>query len=104
MIAGLSFQVFSLLLFMLLCADFALRIRKLPEPQRDNEYQSLRRMKLFKGFLLGEFIMLLEEPLISTAADPLLCNSSGHRHSLHLHSMLLSSRGASVRLRRSLSQ
>jgi hypothetical protein len=57
-IAGLSFQVFSLLLFMILCVDFALRIRKVPEPQRSEEYQALRRTKLFKGFLLGMLIKL----------------------------------------------
>jgi hypothetical protein len=56
MIAGLSFQVFSLLLFMALCADFALRIRKVPEPQRSEEYQVLRGTRLFKGFLLGMLI------------------------------------------------
>jgi len=56
MIAGLSFQVFSLLLFMVLCADFALRIRKVPEPQRSEEYQALRGTRLFKGFLLSMLI------------------------------------------------
>jgi hypothetical protein len=56
MIGGLSFQVFSLLLFMILCVDFALRIRKVPEPQRNEEYQALRRTRLFKGFLLGMLI------------------------------------------------
>jgi hypothetical protein len=56
MIAGLSFQVFSLLVFMVLCADFALRIRKVPEPQRSEEYQVLRGTRLFKGFLLGMLI------------------------------------------------
>ena len=53
MVAGLAFQVFSLLLFMVLCADFAFRIRKVPESQRNEEYQSLRRKRFFKGFLVG---------------------------------------------------
>jgi hypothetical protein len=56
MITGLSFQVFSLLLFVVLCADFALRIKKVPEPQRSEEYQVLRRTRLFKGFLLSMLI------------------------------------------------
>jgi len=56
MIGGLSFQVFSLLLFMALCADFALRIRKVPEPQRSEEYRVLRGTRLFKRFLLGMLI------------------------------------------------
>jgi hypothetical protein len=55
-IAGLSFQVFSLLLFMVLCVDFALRIRKVPEAQRNEECQALRGTRLFKGFLLGMLI------------------------------------------------
>ena len=58
MIAGLSFQVFSILLFMALCVDFALRIRKVPEPQRNEEYRALRGTRLFKGFLLGMLIRL----------------------------------------------
>jgi hypothetical protein len=53
MIAGLSFQVFSLLLFMALCADFALRVRKLPRSEKNERYESMRRTRLFRGFLLG---------------------------------------------------
>jgi hypothetical protein len=53
MIAGLSFQVFSLLLFMVLCADFALRIRKLRESEKNQQYESMRRTRLFRGFLFG---------------------------------------------------
>jgi hypothetical protein len=96
MIGGLSFQVFSLLLFMILCVDFALRIRKVPEPQRNEEYQALRRTRLFKGFLLG---MLIKFWVIFTQTS-LLIHSPRNRywycHHFHLHSVLLSSGGARV--------
>jgi hypothetical protein len=83
MIAGLSFQVFSLLLFMILSADFALRIRKVPESQRNEGYQSLREPRLFKGFLLGMLATLWANPVISTTAN--------HRHCKQLLVLRLSS-------------
>ena len=48
MIAGLSFQVASLLLFMLLCADFALRVHR---GVLNTHYSTLRDRSFFHLFL-----------------------------------------------------
>jgi hypothetical protein len=71
MIAGLSFQVFSLLLFMILCVDFALRIRKVPGSQRNENYQSLRSTRWFKGFLIGMLTSLSVTHDFSITANPI---------------------------------
>ncbi|KAI9731475.1 MAG: hypothetical protein M1835_003523, partial [Candelina submexicana] len=52
MIAGLSTQVFSLLLFMALCAEFAWRAHK-RRMDLDIAYAELRRTLLFKSFLVA---------------------------------------------------
>ena len=57
MVAGLAFQVFTLLIFMILCSDFALRTHKryksMGESAFDQNpvYKSLREGWRFKGFL-----------------------------------------------------
>jgi hypothetical protein len=59
MVAGLSFQVFTLLIFMILCTDFALRTHKryksMGEDAFDQNplYRQLRSGWRFKGFLTG---------------------------------------------------
>lgn len=59
MVAGLSFQVFTLLIFMILCADFALRTHKrfksMGEDAFDQNpmYRQMRSGWRFKGFLTG---------------------------------------------------
>jgi len=58
MIAGLAFQVFTLLIFMLFSADFAFktwgRVRKLgKEEALDPKHQVLRDSWKFKGFLIA---------------------------------------------------
>ncbi|SMQ50064.1 unnamed protein product [Zymoseptoria tritici ST99CH_3D7] len=52
MIAGLSTQVVSLLLFIILGAEFAWRVRKHPD-QLDERFRSLRNTKLWTMFLVG---------------------------------------------------
>lgn len=54
MIAGLSFQVVSLLLFMGLCLDFAWRVRKTSEVNLNQRFGALRESKKFKAFLVCE--------------------------------------------------
>jgi len=59
MVAGLAFQVFTLLIFMILCTDFALRTRKryksMGEDAFDQNplYATMRGSWRFKGFLTG---------------------------------------------------
>ena len=59
MVAGLAFQVATLLVFMVLCTDFALRIRKryksMGEDAFDQNplYAQLRNSFKFKGFVAG---------------------------------------------------
>jgi hypothetical protein len=59
MVAGLAFQVFTLLIFMILCSDFALRTRKryksMGEDAFDQNplYATMRGSWRFKGFLTG---------------------------------------------------
>lgn len=52
MIAGLAFQVVSLFLFMVLCTDFALSIRR-QKASLDPAYAALRGSIKFKAFLFG---------------------------------------------------
>jgi hypothetical protein len=58
MIAGLSFRVLSLFLLMAMCADFALHIRKLPAPEKNEQLESTRRTRLFRGFFLEDSTLL----------------------------------------------
>ncbi|KAK0105075.1 hypothetical protein ONS95_004561 [Cadophora gregata] len=57
MVAGLAFQVLTLLIFMILCGDFAIRTRRryksLGEAAFDQNphFVTLRHSKVFKGFL-----------------------------------------------------
>jgi hypothetical protein len=52
MIGGLSFQVASLFVFMLACADYALRLWRSPDSW-NMTYADLYTSKLFKGFLFS---------------------------------------------------
>ena len=55
MLAGLGFQVFSLILFTLCAGEFALRVMK-KKSRWNVQYIDLVNSKLFKSFLLGLFI------------------------------------------------
>ena len=62
MIAGLSAQVVSLLVYITLCLDFAWRAYR----NRDNwvpKHESLRRTVLFKAFLCGAYPLARSSPL-----------------------------------------
>ncbi|KAI9654627.1 MAG: hypothetical protein M1821_005834 [Bathelium mastoideum] len=61
MIAGLAYQVFSLLLFLVLWADFAMRARKATEDQKTSEYADLRASALFRFF---QYALLIATVLI----------------------------------------
>ncbi|KAJ5080991.1 RTA1 domain protein [Penicillium angulare] len=50
MIAGLAFQVFSLLIFLILASEFALRVRNSPKSEND-DFTSLRQNKRWKMFI-----------------------------------------------------
>lgn len=57
MVAGLAFQVFTLLVFMLLCLDFTLktlrRMRTMGDAALDPRHAQLRQSLLFRAFLLA---------------------------------------------------
>ncbi|PLB47686.1 putative RTA1 domain protein [Aspergillus steynii IBT 23096] len=53
MVAGVSWQVFSLFLFVGLCTDFALRTRRAAAHQFNPFFEGLRQTKPFQGFLLS---------------------------------------------------
>lgn len=55
MIAGLSFQVVSLVLFIGLCCDFAWRVRNAAEMSLNQRFGALRESKKFRAFLVCEF-------------------------------------------------
>lgn len=50
MIAGLAWQVFTILIFMILCAEYAYRVSRSTREQ-DNTYADLRQSKMFKYYL-----------------------------------------------------
>lgn len=54
MIAGLAFQVASLVLFMGLAIDFALRARKASEGELDPGFADLRSREMFRLFPYGK--------------------------------------------------
>ena len=56
MIAGLSFQVLSLVVFVLVCADFAWRVHRGVGGAQNPEFAHLRSQRKWHGFLLGESI------------------------------------------------
>ena len=51
MVAGLSFQVFTLAVFILICIDFGIRTMRNPEQPGAAQHASLRSSPKFKGFL-----------------------------------------------------
>lgn len=51
MIAGVSWQVFSLAVFAALCTDFALRVRRAQSVDFNPQYEALRASRSFKMFL-----------------------------------------------------
>jgi len=53
MIAGLAFQVFSLVVFMLLCIDFASKVKRAGPLAREMKYAELRQTRPFRLFLWG---------------------------------------------------
>ncbi|KAI4110768.1 MAG: hypothetical protein LQ339_001044 [Xanthoria mediterranea] len=57
MVAGLAFQVFTLLVFMLLCADFAVRTvvrsNRMGDAALDPTHATLRRSMKFRAFLVA---------------------------------------------------
>jgi len=55
MIAGLSFQVTSLLLFMGLCAEFGFRVRNASPSAKNPRFEGLRLSKKFMAFLYCTF-------------------------------------------------
>ena len=50
MVAGLALQVISLVVFMILCADFIHRVRKSPD-LKDPLFQNIRSTRKFRAFL-----------------------------------------------------
>ena len=53
MTAGLAFQVFSLVLFIVLCAEYAFRVSR-RTTELNPTYDALRRSRKFMGFLVCE--------------------------------------------------
>lgn len=56
MLAGLGLQVFGLVLFMALCAEYAFRVWRSPESARDIRFVQIRNSVKFKLFLFSLFI------------------------------------------------
>lgn len=52
MLAGLSFQVFTLVLFIVLCAEYAYRVHTTTRPL-ESSHEGLRASKKFRGFLVA---------------------------------------------------
>lgn len=53
MVAGVGWQVFSLLLFSTLCADFARRVKKASALEMNPQFTEFRASRKFKAFLAG---------------------------------------------------
>jgi hypothetical protein len=74
MIAGLSSQVLSLLVFMVLCLEFYLRLRSVPRSMKVNfgDLTSSRRFKMFANYGESFVHAIFQAPL--TAPSPLVRN------------------------------
>jgi len=60
MIAGVAWQVVSLVLFIALCTDYSLRVRKsCPSESVNPAFQGIRRSRKFRGFLIALAIATL---------------------------------------------
>lgn len=55
MVAGLSFQVASLLLFGVLCAEFAWRVNRFKAAETSN-FKELIESRKFRAFLFGKLV------------------------------------------------
>ena len=69
LISGLTLQAFSLALFITLCAEFALRVRKADPSLRNPRFADLRAMPRFKYFLLGKYL-----PVHDSIARQCICS------------------------------
>lgn len=58
MVAGLVLQVFSLVVFITLCADFAYSLHKSPS-MKDAMHQNFRKSRKFKAFLWCKYSFLI---------------------------------------------
>lgn len=94
MIAGLSFQVVSLFLFMSMCADFAFAVSR-QKGGLDPAHTALRATAKFRSFVVG---MISPGVCRNVHAD--LDPSTFHRNAVHLRPILFPCRRAQTRLRR----
>jgi len=78
MVAGVSFQVFSLGLFAALCMDFAWSIRRTSNQYYNPDFAGLRSTFKFKAFMCGENLLLDQSH--KHLADTFSCNSPHYRH------------------------
>ena len=58
MVAGLAWQVLSLVVFMVLWLEFTIRAMKVDEEEKPANFAELRAARKFKLFQIGELISL----------------------------------------------
>lgn len=56
MVTGLSLQVFSLVIFIVCCGDFALRISRGGKGSLNSKHAALRHSSTFRSFLYGKWL------------------------------------------------
>ena len=84
MIAGLSWQVASLLVFMAFCTDFAITARR---SVKQTQHSEIRQSKRFRAFILCKPLTTSHlRSALTSISSPYLC------HSPHLRTMCLPSR------------
>ena len=94
MIAGLSFQVASLVLFILLCAEFAWNVYR-AQGAWEPMFEPLRQTKRFTAFLWGTLNIFF----FFRWVQPLTCLSSiGRSNHHHPHPICISCRGVESRV------
>ncbi len=95
MVAGLSFQVASLALFMVFCAEFAWRVYR-HRGQTESSNSQLRHSIMFRGFLFCKFISSASS--FPSMVSVLIPSSLGTSNPLHLRSIHLPCRGTECRI------
>ena len=100
MIAGLSFQVVSLVIFIVLCSDFARQVLLRSQPL-NAKFDSLRQTKRFQGFLWGKSICSI--PWSEYSSKSCVDSSRAGNH-LHPDPIVLPCRRAQSRFPRCISE
>lgn len=91
LITGLSLQAASLATFLVLCCEYAWRVKHAEKAEREDKFEALRERRRFRWFLAGKLThchshILRDEHLILITSFP---DSNHHRRRNNIHTLHL---------------